>query len=277
MQTPVNAFKQAIAQKQTQIGLWLGLASPYSTEICAGAGFDWLLIDGEHAPNDINSILAQLQVIAAYPGSHAMARVPMGHGHVGEALIKQYLDIGVQTLLVPMVDTPEQAAALVRASRYPQFDAQGKDIGGIRGMGGARASRWGRYPQYAHEANAQVCLLVQAETQLALDNLDAIAAVDGVDGVFIGPADLSASMGHVGNPGHPEVQAAIESAIARILKAGKAPGILTTDEQLARHYIALGATFVAVGLDTQLLVRHTSALAASFKAGVQLAPAGKTY
>ncbi len=277
MQTPVNAFKQAIAQKQTQIGLWLGLASPYSTEICAGAGFDWLLIDGEHAPNDINSILAQLQVIAAYPGSHAMARVPMGHGHVGEALIKQYLDIGVQTLLVPMVDTPEQAAALVRASRYPQFDAQGKDIGGIRGMGGARASRWGRYPQYAHEANAQVCLLVQAETQLALDNLDAIAAVDGVDGVFIGPADLSASMGHVGNPAHPEVQAAIESAIARILKAGKAPGILTTDEQLARHYIALGATFVAVGLDTQLLVRHTSALAASFKAGVQLAPAGKTY
>jgi 4-hydroxy-2-oxoheptanedioate aldolase len=277
MQTPVNAFKQAIAQKQTQIGLWLGLASPYSTEICAGAGFDWLLIDGEHAPNDINSILAQLQVIAAYPGSHAMARVPMGHGHVGEALIKQYLDIGVQTLLVPMVDTPEQAAALVRASRYPQFDAQGKDIGGIRGMGGARASRWGRYPQYAHEANAQVCLLVQAETQLALDNLDAIAATDGVDGVFIGPADLSASMGHVGNPAHPEVQAAIESAIARILKAGKAPGILTTDEQLARHYIALGATFVAVGLDTQLLVRHTSALAASFKAGVQLAPAGKTY
>lgn len=277
MQTPVNAFKQAIAQKQTQIGLWLGLASPYSTEICAGAGFDWLLIDGEHAPNDINSILAQLQVIAAYPGSHAMARVPMGHGHVGEALIKQYLDIGVQTLLVPMVDTPEQAAALVRASRYPQFDAQGKDIGGIRGMGGARASRWGRYPQYAHEANAQVCLLVQSETQLALDNLDAIAATDGVDGVFIGPADLSASMGHVGNPAHPEVQAAIESAIARILKAGKAPGILTTDEQLARHYIALGATFVAVGLDTQLLVRHTSALATSFKAGVHVAPAGKTY
>jgi 4-hydroxy-2-oxoheptanedioate aldolase len=277
MQTPVNAFKQAIAQQQTQIGLWLGLASPYSTEICAGAGFDWLLIDGEHAPNDINSILAQLQVIAAYPGSHAIARVPMGHGHVGEALIKQYLDIGVQTLLVPMVDTPEQAAALVRASRYPQFDAQGKDIGGIRGMGGARASRWGRYPQYAHEANAQVCLLVQAETQLALDNLDAIAAVDGVDGVFIGPADLSASMGHVGNPAHPEVQAAIESAIARILKAGKAPGILTTDEQLARHYIALGATFVAVGLDTQLLVRHTSALAASFKSGVHVAQAGKTY
>ncbi|MDP3413694.1 MAG: aldolase/citrate lyase family protein, partial [Polaromonas sp.] len=191
--------------------------------------------------------------------------------------IKQYLDIGVQTLLVPMVDTAEQAATLVRATRYPQYDAQGQDIGGIRGMAGARASRWGRNPNYAHEANAQVCLLVQAETQTALDNLDAIAAVDGVDGVFIGPADLSASLGHVGNPGHPKVQAAIESAIARILKAGKAAGILTTDEKLARHYIALGCSFVAVGLDTNLLVRHTSALAASFKAGVSVAPAGKTY
>lgn len=277
MQTPLNPFKQALADKRAQIGLWLGLASPYSTEICAGAGFDWLLIDGEHAPNDINSILAQLQVIAAYPGSHAIARVPMGHGHVGEALIKQYLDIGVQTLLVPMVDTPEQAAALVRASRYPQVDAQGKDIGGIRGMGGARASRWGRYPQYAHEANAQVCLLVQAETQLALDNLDAIAAVDGVDGVFIGPADLSASMGHVGNPAHPEVQAAIADAITRINQAGKAAGILTPDEATARTYLALGATFVAVGLDTHLLVRATSALAAAFKTTAAPAPVSKTY
>ncbi|MDI1338588.1 aldolase/citrate lyase family protein [Polaromonas sp.] len=277
MKTPPNPFKQALIEKRPQIGLWLGLASPYSTEICAGAGFDWLLIDGEHAPNDINSILAQLQVMAGYPGSHAIARVPMGHGHVGEALIKQYLDIGVQTVLVPMVDTPAQAAALVRASRYPQVDAQGKGIGGIRGMGGARASRWGRYPQYAHEANAQVCLLVQAETQTALDNLDAIAAVDGVDGVFIGPADLSASMGHVGNPAHPAVQAAIADAIMRIDKAGKAAGILTPDEATARTYLELGATFVAVGLDTHLLVRATSALAAAFKAAVAPAPVNKTY
>ncbi|MGH8846712.1 MAG: 4-hydroxy-2-oxoheptanedioate aldolase [Polaromonas sp.] len=269
MQTPVNTFKQALANKQAQIGLWLGLANPYSTEICAGAGFDWLLIDGEHAPNDINRILAQLQVIAAYPGSHAIARLPMGHGHVGEALIKQYLDIGVQTLLVPMVDTPEQAATLVRATRYPPQ--------GIRGMGGARASRWGRYPAYAHEANAQVCLLVQAETRTALDNLDAIAATEGVDGVFIGPADLSASLGHVANPGHPQVQAAIEDAIARITKAGKAAGILTTDEALARHYLSLGATFVAVGLDTNLLAKATSTLAATFKTAVPAAPAGKTY
>ena len=273
MNLPPNLFKQALQGKKAQIGLWLGLADAYTTEICAGADFDWLLIDGEHAPNDIHSILAQLQVIAGYPGSHPIARVPMGHGHAGEALIKQYLDIGVQTLLIPMVDTAEQAATLVRATRYQQGDGKG----GIRGMGGARASRWGRYPHYAHEANAQICLLVQAETRMALDNLDAIAATEGVDGVFIGPADLSASMGHVANPGHPEVQAAIEEAIQRIVKAGKAAGILTPDEALARHYLALGATFVAVGLDTQLLMRATSQLAARFKPGAAAMPASKTY
>jgi len=262
MKTPVNTFKRSLQAGLAQIGLWLGLASPYSTEICAGAGFDWLLIDGEHAPNDINSILAQLQVIAGYPNTHAVARVPMGHGHVGEALIKQYLDIGVQTLLVPMVDTAVQAAALVRAARYPQDDGRG----GIRGMGSARASGWGQYPNYVREANAQVCLLVQAETLTALDNLDAIAATEGVDGVFIGPADLSASMGHVGDPGHPAVQAAIHDALQRILKAGKAPGILTSDDALARSYLKLGATFVAVGVDHQLLATGTRALAARFKA-----------
>ena len=266
MQTPVNPFKQALAERRPQIGLWLGLADAYAAEICAGAGFDWLLVDGEHSPNGLPDILAQLQAIAAYPASHAIARVPVGD----PVLIKQYLDIGVQTLLVPMVDTPEQAAALVQACRYPPE--------GIRGMGGARASRWGRYTDYARAANGQIGLLVQAESRLALDNLDAIAAVPGVDGVFIGPADLSASLGHVGNAAHPEVQAAIEDAIARILQAGKAPGILTPDEALARRYLELGAVFVAVGLDTQILARHTSALAARFKSEPVAAPvAGKVY
>ncbi len=274
MQTPDNTFKIAIARRQPQIGLWLGLANAYSAEICAGAGFDWLLIDGEHAPNGLTDILAQLQAIAAYPGAHAIARVPVGEA----ALIKQYLDIGAQTLLVPMVDTAEQAAHLVRACRYPQDDdhvnAPG-GRGGIRGMAGARASRWGRYPNYAKEANDRVCLLVQAETRTALQNLDAIAATPGVDGVFIGPADLSASLGHVGVPNHPAVQAAIEDAIARILKAGKAPGILTSDEAQARHYLALGAVFVAVGLDTGILVRQTSALAAKFKDSQPVLPAAR--
>jgi 4-hydroxy-2-oxoheptanedioate aldolase len=261
MQSPVNPFKKALQEKRAQIGLWMGLADHYCAEICAGAGFDWLLIDGEHSPNDLRSVLQQAQAIAAYPGSHAIARIPVGHGHVGTALIKQYLDLGIQTLLVPMVDTAEQAAALVNAMRYPPQ--------GIRGMGGARASRWGRYPNYAQEANAQVCLLVQAETRTALDNLDAIVATEGVDGVFIGPADLSASLGHVGNPGHTEVQTAIDDAIRRIVKGGKAAGILTTDDALARHYLELGATFVAVGLDNNLLARATSQLAARFKGGAK--------
>lgn len=271
MHTPHNLFKQALKDKRPQIGLWMGLASDYSAEICALAGFDWLVIDGEHAPNDLGSILAQLKTLAAYPGSHAVARVPVGE----TALIKQYLDLGAQNILVPMVDTPEQAAQLVRAMRYPQNDGQG----GVRGMAGARASRWGHYTDYHQRANEEVCLLVQAETVQALKNLDAIAATPGVDGVFIGPADLSAAMGHVGNPGHPEVQAVIEDAIARILKVGKAPGILTADRALAERYLQLGAVFVAVGLDTQILVRQTSDLAAHFKASVQALPTarGSTY
>ncbi len=265
MQTPVNTFKQALQNQQAQIGLWVSLLNTLNAEICAGAGFDWLLLDGEHTPNDLHSMLLQLQTIAAYR-SQPVCRVPVGD----TALIKQYLDLGVPNLLVPMVDTPEQARALVQACRYPPE--------GIRGMAGARASRWGRYPRYNQEANAQICLLVQAETRLALSNLDAIAAVDGVDGVFIGPADLSASMGHVGNPGHPEVQAAIEDAIVRIRKAGKAPGILTADTALSRRYLELGALFVAVGLDTGILVRGTTALVNEFKtAAPAAASTDKTY
>jgi 4-hydroxy-2-oxoheptanedioate aldolase len=271
MNTPVNLFKQALLNKQPQIGLWMGLASAYTAEICALAGFDWLVIDGEHAPNDLNSIQSQLQTVAAYPASHSVCRVPIGE----TALIKQYLDLGAQTILVPMVDTAAQAAQLVQAMRYPQDDGHG----GVRGMAGARASRWGHYPDYVKRANEEVCLLVQVESREALKNLDAITATPGVDGVFIGPADLSASMGHVGNAAHPEVQAAIEDAIARILKAGKAPGILTPDRQLAAHYLSLGAVFVAVGLDTQLLMRHTTDLAAHFKTSLPVAAPvkGATY
>lgn len=270
MRTPANPFKQALVRQEAQIGLWVNLANPVSTEICAGAGFDWLLLDGEHSPNTLTTMLAQLQAVAAYPGTHAIGRVPLGHGEAGTALIKQFLDLGFQTILVPMVDTAEQAAALVRAMRYPPD--------GIRGMAGARASRWGRYPNYAKEANDQVCLLVQVETKAGLDNLDAIAATPGVDGVFIGPADLSAALGYVGQATHPEMLKIIDGAITRIVKAGKAAGILISDEKLARHYLALGASFVAVGLDTQILVRQTSALAALYKGTVKpLAVGDKVY
>ena len=272
MHTPVNTFKAALAARAPQIGLWFGLANGYAAELVAGAGFDWLLLDGEHAPNDAPLMLAQLQGIASAramlgTGPHPVARVPVGD----TALTKQYLDIGAQTLLVPMVDTAEQAAQLVRAMRYPQDDGHG----GIRGMGAglARASQWMRYPGYLKEANAQVCLLVQAESTLAIQNLDAIANTPGVDGVFFGPADLSASMGHVGNPGHPDVQAVIEDGIRRVLAAGKAPGILMADEKLARRYLELGAVFVAVGVDTSVLVAATRDLAARYGRPMSLAAA----
>jgi 4-hydroxy-2-oxoheptanedioate aldolase len=175
------------------------------------------------------------------------------------ALIKQYLDVGAQTLLVPMVDSPEHAALLVKAMRYPPD--------GIRGVGAAlaRASRWNQVENYLDLANEQMCLLVQAETPLALKNIDAIANTDGVDGVFFGPADLSASMGFRGQPSHPEVKQAIVDAIAKVRAAGKAAGILVTDQKLAHEYLALGANFVAVGVDTTLLVRAATDLAKNFK------------
>jgi 4-hydroxy-2-oxoheptanedioate aldolase len=254
MRTPANAFKRAISQPGTQLGLWLGLADPYVAELCGTAGFDWLLIDGEHGPNDLRSMLGALQALAPYP-AHPVLRIPCGD----TVLIKQVLEIGATTLLVPMVESAEQARALVAATRYPPL--------GVRGVGSglARSSRWSQYPRYLHEADDSVCLLVQVETATALSQVEAIARVDGVDGVFIGPADLSASMGHLGNPGHPEVQQAIETAIAAILAAHKAPGILAVDEALARRCMAWGARFVAVGVEATLLARAARELASRFK------------
>ena len=261
MRTPDNHFKAALGAPGAQIGLWLGLADPYSAELCATAGFDWLLIDGEHGPNDLRSTLAVLQAVAPYP-AHPVVRIPRGD----VALIKQVLEIGVTTLLVPMVETADQARELVQAMRYPPA--------GVRGVGSglARSSRWSAYPDYLREANERMCLLVQVESAAALEQLDAIAAVDGVDGVFIGPADLSASMGYLGQPGHPEVRAAIEQAFSRTLAAGKAPGVLTADEALARHYIGLGARFVAVGVEATLLAQATRALARRFKGAAGVEP-----
>ena len=251
---PKNLFKQRLREKRLQVGLFVGLVSHYSMEILAGAGFDWLVIDAEHTPNNPASVLPQLQAAASY--SPQLLVRPMNHD---PALIKQYLDIGAQTILVPMVDTAEQAADMVRAMRYPPH--------GIRGVGAgsARASRWGAIPDYVKKANDQVCLLVQAESKTAIDNLDAILAVEGVDGVFFGPSDLSASLGYIGNAAHPEVQKVIEDGIRRVRAAGKAPGILTADETLAKRYLELGALFVAVGIDVNLLTKNARALAQRFK------------
>lgn len=253
MTTLTNIFKQNLAAKKAQVGLWAALANPYCAEICAGAGFDWLLLDGEHAPNDVPLLLSQLQAVAPYP-THPVLRPPVGDTH----LIKQYLDIGAQSLLVPMVDTAEQAREIVAAAHYPPS--------GVRGVGSAiaRAARWNRIPGYLKGADAAICILVQVETRKGLKNIDAIAAVDGVDGVFIGPADLAASLGHIGDPAHPDVQNAIEHGVKAILKAGKAPGILAADPTAARKYLAMGCLFVAVGTDVSLLARSTEKLAREF-------------
>jgi 4-hydroxy-2-oxoheptanedioate aldolase len=253
MEHPKNTFKTRLFAGETQIGLWLALADAYAAEICAGAGFDWLLIDGEHAPNDLRSILGQLQAIAPYP-SQAIVRPPIGDTH----LIKQLLDIGAQTLLVPMVETGAQARELVAAVRYPPI--------GIRGVGSAlaRASRWNAIPQYLRDADAGICLLVQIESAKGLENLDAIMAVEGIDGVFLGPSDLAASLGHRGDPLHAEVQSTLQSAIERIRRAGKPAGILSSEEIQARQWLAQGCTFVAVGADTTLLSKHARSLSARF-------------
>lgn len=265
MTAPTNLFKQAIQSgDQAQIGLWLGLANSYTAELLAGAGFDWLLIDAEHAPNDLQTILGQLQAIAPYPAT-PIVRPPWPDA----VRIKQILDLGAQTILAPMVESGEQAAEVVAATRYPPQ--------GIRGVGSAlaRASEFNRTPKYLHTANEQMCVLIQIETPKGVEALDEILAVEGVDGVFIGPSDLSASMGHIGNPGHPDVQAVIEDSIAKIVAAGKAPGILIADQTLAQRYIELGAMFVGVGTDTGLLMKSSTELAAKFKATITAPKAEK--
>ena len=251
-----NPFKAAIGRGEKVIGLWLSMAHAYSAEICATAGFQWLLIDNEHAPNDLRSTLEQLQAVAAYPG-HPVVRTVDGN----PSTIKKLLDIGVQTLLVPMVDTPEQALALAAATRYPPD--------GTRGVGAAaaRASHWGARRDYVNTADDDVCLLLQAESVAALDNLERISAVDGVHGIFIGPADLAASMGYRGRPDRGEVQEAIEGAIRKIIASGKAAGTLTGDPKLARRYLELGASFVAVGIDVTILAQGTRRLAEEFGVG----------
>lgn len=251
MPAPLNGFKAALAAKRPQIGLWVALAGANSAELLSHIGYDWLLIDGEHAPNDLPLMLTQLQAAGAGT-SHAVVRIPIGEAY----LIKQVLDIGAQTILVPMVESAAQAEMLARAMRYPPE--------GNRGMGLlGRASRYGLTTDYIQTANAQTCLLVQVETRAGLAALDAICAVEGVDGVFIGPADLSADLGYPGQFDHPAVLSAIDDAITRIAAHGKAPGILVGGAVPARHYISLGAQFVAIGHDVGLLRESARALLAS--------------
>ncbi len=252
MQLPENRFKRALAEGRPQIGFWCTLPSGTVAELLAGAGFDWLVLDTEHSPADPITALAQMQAAAAYDVSCVVR--PAWNDLV---LIKRFLDVGAQTLLVPYVQSAAEAEAAVAAMRYPPE--------GMRGFSSlSRATRFGRIASYAERAAAELCLLVQVETAAALGEIEAIAAVDGVDGIFVGPGDLAASLGHAGRPGDPQVVAALEDAILRIGRAGKPAGILTPDAVFAERCLELGALFVAVGIDAGVLARGADALAARF-------------
>lgn len=248
MDTRTNRFKQALLSRKQQLGIFSTLGSHTLVELLAGCGFDWILLDTEHSPSDMPEIVAQLQAMAAF-SSGAIVR-PAWSDMV---LVKRYLDAGAQSLLFPCIQTAEEAEAAVSFTRYPPR--------GLRGVSGStRAASYGLNTSYFETAESQLCILVQIETQLGLNNLEAIASVDGVDGVFIGPTDLAASMGHLGNSLHPEVLAAIDDAFSRLRRLGKPAGYLTLNEAEASKRIAEGVEFVAIATDTSIITRGAKGL-----------------
>ena len=252
MALPRNDFKHALKAGKAQIGMWSSLSSHIVAEILAHAGFDWVLLDTEHSPNELPMVQAQLQAMVG--GTATPVVRPAWNDMV---LVKRFLDIGAQSLLLPYVQTKEEAENAVRYTRYPQA--------GVRGVAGAtRAAGYGRTKDYMKQAHEEICLLLQVETRKAMANIEAIAEVEGVDGIFIGPNDLSADLGYLGNWQHPEVWKVMEDAAKRIRRAGKAPGILVGEAE-GKRCLDMGYLFVAVGADTGMLVRGSDALAAKFK------------
>ena len=253
MEMPVNRLKRALAAGETQIGLWNSLCSTISAEALAYSGYDWLLIDTEHSPNELPVVQGMMQAMAL--GTATPVVRPAWNDHV---LLKRFLDAGAQSFVIPMVQNAEEAAAAVAATRYPPQ--------GIRGVALAhRGNRYGRVADYMAKANEQICVIVQIESRGAVNAAAEIAAVDGIDGLFIGPSDLAADLGHLGNPGHPEAQAAFAEVLAACKKAGKAAGILSTVEDQTKAYIEAGFNFTAVGSDLGLLIKNADALRACFK------------
>lgn len=252
---PDPSFKDALNHADRALaGIWVCSGSPLVAEICAGAGFDWIFIDAEHSPNGLESILVQLQSVRGYPV------IPVVRPPVNDTVvIKQYLDLGVQSLIIPMVNTAEDARDAVAACHYPPM--------GVRGVGSAlaRSARWNRVPDYLTRAGESLTLMVQIESAQAVENVEAIVSTEGVDGIFIGPSDLAASMGVIGQQDHPDVVAAVEKSIAAGKAAGKYVGVNAFAEAAAKRYIELGAHYVGVGADVSLLARGTEALAAKFR------------
>lgn len=241
MKMPVNRFKRDLSEQKTQIGLWSSTGSVAAVEMLGSAGYDWILLDTEHTPTELPDIIAQMRVLV---DSQAEPIVRPAWNDV--VLIKRFLDAGARTLLIPFVQDEEEARRAVRAMRYPPHGVRGVSVS-------SRANRYGRIAEYFQRVHDELCLLVQIETRAALERLEAIASVEGVDGIFIGPSDLAADLGHLGSPSHPEVQAAIRSAAERCRAAGKACGILAPVEEDAKRYLGWGYGFVAVGADMGLL------------------------
>lgn len=241
--TPENLFKKSLQAGEIQIGVWSAMGNPVSAEICAGSGFNFVVIDAEHGPQHMPGLMAQLQAIEGYPDCHEVVRAPSSDPIV----LRQIVDAGARTVLVPMVNSADQAAAIVRACRFPPD--------GERGLGSTRAARWGRYGDYFIRGNDELCIMVQLETVEAMENLEAITQIDGVDGVFIGPADLAASMGHVGNPAHADVKTVVKEGVRRITALGKPAGTLVLDLKFAVDLVNGGARFVAVVVDSRLLMQ----------------------
>jgi 4-hydroxy-2-oxoheptanedioate aldolase len=253
MELPLNHFKRALKAGKLQVGIWNSLPDNISAEILAGSGFDWMLIDTEHTLNDLRMVCSQLQAVGG-GATHPVVRPPWND----TVMLKRFLDIGVQSFLIPMVQDEEEARKAVAATRYAPR--------GVRGFASApRAAGYGRVADYFARCEQEICVLVQIETPKALDNIEKIAAVEGIDGIFIGPGDLSAAMGYIGNPGHPEARAAIDGAIERIKACGVPAGILTGNEAMARHYIDMGCLFTAVGSDVGVLTKGLEQLAQRFK------------
>jgi len=249
-----NKFKAAIHSGKKQYGIWNGIPHSYAAEILAGAGFDWVLIDAEHGPFDISQIVIQLQAMSRYDTTPIL-RIPSAD-HV---YMKTLMDAGVQSFIIPMIEDKQTAEYIVQAVKYPPE--------GIRGVGTAlaRAAQWNRVDDYFHKANNEMCIIAQIESVAGVEALDDILQVDGVDVIFLGPADLAASMGYIGQPSHPDVVSALDNCLSKIIAAGKKPGVLTSSKELIADYSAKGAQMIGVGLDTIILAKATKALAEFYK------------
>ena len=261
MPAPLNLMKQKLQHRETTVGCWLTMASPAVAEALAHCGFDWLLIDAEHGPNDIQNVFAQLQAIDAARANGAIARAVVRMSWNNASLVKRVMDCGAQTIMFPAIETAEEAALAVAATRYQQGDNHG-----VRGVASTvRAATYSLDPTYMATANAQACVIVLVESAKGFSNVDAIAATEGVDCVFIGPADFAASMGHLGNSGHSDVQAAIAYITAVCAQLGKAVGIYAPDVETAKRYREMGMHFIALHSDVMWLTRAAGAAMAAMK------------